>query len=143
VTTIARRLGFEGRVEYRHVNSTVGGAQFGVGTSRAQDLLIVCADAFQRDADPSDFSLEAIIAHERGHQLVCRHKGLERLLSRHYSAVAEELLASLVGSLIAGSVSDREALVLKSVADAVQFGTGVDEAARLVGQLRSYIEGLL
>lgn len=62
-----------GRVEYRHVYSQTGGAQYGRGTTAADDLLTVYAEAFERDADPEDFSLGAILAHERGHQLLARH----------------------------------------------------------------------
>jgi hypothetical protein len=61
---IARRLGFSGRVEYRHVFSGSGGAQFGLGPDVDHDLVVVYAEAFARDADPHDFSLDAIIAHE-------------------------------------------------------------------------------
>jgi len=49
---IARRLGFAGRVEYRHVYSQAGGAQYGQAVAAKQDLLIVYAEAFERDADP-------------------------------------------------------------------------------------------
>ena len=65
----ARALGFVGQVEYRHVYSQSGGAQYGGGAGAGTDLLTVYAEAFDRDADPDDFSLSAIIAHERGHQL--------------------------------------------------------------------------
>src|SRR3989442_68821 len=47
---IARRLGFVGRVEYRHVYSGAGGAQYGPAASPEPDLLIVYAEAFERDA---------------------------------------------------------------------------------------------
>lgn len=53
---IARRMGFVGRVEYRHVFSQAGGAQYGLATAPEQDLLTVYAEAFTRDADPDDFS---------------------------------------------------------------------------------------
>ena len=59
---IARRFGFVGRIEYRHVSSRAGGAQYGLGASATDDLLVVYADAFERHADPNDFSLEAIIS---------------------------------------------------------------------------------
>src|SRR2546421_6255 len=72
VARIARALGFVGHVEYRHVYSQTGGAQYGQGTTAAEDLLTVYAEAFDRDADPDDFSLDAILAHERGHQLLAR-----------------------------------------------------------------------
>jgi hypothetical protein len=51
-------------VEYRHVYSQTGGAQYGRGNTPEEDLLTVYAEAFERDADPQDFSLEAMIAHE-------------------------------------------------------------------------------
>jgi hypothetical protein len=103
----------------------------------------VYAEAFQRDADPDDFSLEAIVAHERGHQLLCRHPRLQRLLAGRASEASEEILASLMGSLIAGEPRDSEALVLKAVAEALVRGAGPTEAARLVSELRSYLERIL
>src|SRR5437764_808242 len=93
-------MGFAGRIEYRHESSKAGGAQYGLGVSDEADTLIVYAGAFERDADPDDFSLEAIIAHERGHQLVARHPRLRRNLPATWSDVAEEIVASLLGSLI-------------------------------------------
>jgi hypothetical protein len=75
---IARRLGFVGSVEYRHVYSQTGGAQSGRGTTAEEDLLMVYAEAFERDADPEDFSLEAMIAHERGHQILARHPRISK-----------------------------------------------------------------
>jgi hypothetical protein len=78
VARVARVLGFVGRVEYRHVYSQTGGAQYGRGTVEANDLLTVYAEAFERDANPEDFSLEAILAHERGHQLLARHPRLAK-----------------------------------------------------------------
>ena len=67
VTRLARSLGFVGRIEYRHVYSQTGGAQYGRGIAAEEDLLTVYAEALERDADPEDFSLAAMIAHERGH----------------------------------------------------------------------------
>jgi hypothetical protein len=48
---IARQLGFTGSVEYRHVYSQTGGAQYGQGKEPEEDLLTVYAEAFERDAD--------------------------------------------------------------------------------------------
>src|SRR5579863_5555362 len=76
----ARRLGFSGRLDYRHLFSGTGGAQFGLSTDVNSDLLSVYAEAFVRDADAADFSLEAILAHEIGHQVVCRNARLQALL---------------------------------------------------------------
>jgi len=38
---IARRMGFVGNVEYRHVYSQTGGAQYGRGNTPEEDLLTV------------------------------------------------------------------------------------------------------
>jgi len=73
IRVLAKKLGFVGVVEYRHVYSQAGGAQYGRGRTAEEDLLIVYAEAFERDANPEDFSLAAILAHERGHQLLARH----------------------------------------------------------------------
>jgi hypothetical protein len=56
VQRIARRMGFVGGVEYRHVHSRSGGAQYCQAATAANDQLIVYAEAFERDADPDDFS---------------------------------------------------------------------------------------
>src|SRR5436190_7330879 len=98
VARLARRLGFVGRVEYRHVYSQTGGAQYGRGTTPADDLLTVYAEAFERDADPEDFSLDAILAHERGHQLLARHPRIARRIGGRVSVAGEEILASLLGA---------------------------------------------
>jgi hypothetical protein len=96
VLRIARRLGFTGRVEYRHVSTTSGGAQYGSGPTPQEDLLVVYAKAFERDADPNDFSLEAMIAHERGHQLCRRHARLGPVIGVRLSMISEEFVASLL-----------------------------------------------
>ena len=49
---LARAVGFVGRVEYRHVYSQLGGVQYGRGAEAGTDLVIVYAEAFDRDADP-------------------------------------------------------------------------------------------
>jgi hypothetical protein len=74
VTQVARGFGFVGRIEYRHVQSRAGGAQYAMNIAPENDLLVDHTDAFERDADPEDFSLEAIIAHERGHHLLARQR---------------------------------------------------------------------
>src|SRR6202007_100595 len=99
VLRLARAVGFVGRVEYRHVYSQSGGAQYGRGADAGTDLLTVYAEAFDRDARPDHFSLSAIIAHERGHQVLARHPRLSVLLSSA-SPTAEEVLASLLGALV-------------------------------------------
>jgi hypothetical protein len=140
---VAGKLGFVGRVEYRHVFSSAGGAQYGVAASPEQDLLIVYADAFERDADPADFSLEGILAHERGHQLLLRHERLGRLVGGQITPGSEEILASLLGSLVAESAPDREALALKALAEMITRGMEAEHAVRLMGRLRALLEKFL
>src|SRR6266852_8123920 len=99
VAQIARRLGFVGRVEYRHVYSKAGGAQYGLAASAEHDLLLVYAEAFERDAASDDFSLEAILAHERAHQLMARHPRLAPRIAGRISLGSEEILASILGAI--------------------------------------------
>ncbi len=70
-----------------------------MGSTIEQDVLVLYPAAWRRDADPDDFSLEAIIAHERGHQLVWRHDRLRRNMPSGMSEVTEEVLASLITHL--------------------------------------------
>jgi hypothetical protein len=106
VARLARGLRFIGRIEYRHVYSQTGGAQYGRGTAAEEDLLTVYAEAFERDADPEDFSLAAIIAHERGHQVLARHPCIARRAAG-VSAASEEILASLLGAMLCKDDTDR------------------------------------
>ena len=139
---MARTVGFVGRVEYRHVYSQSGGAQYGCGAGAGSDLLAVYAEAFDRDADPDDFSLRAIIAHERGHQLLARHTRLADRLAG-VSLAAEEVLASLLGALTLGPGQDRDALVAKATVEVLVGGKAADDAVRLIGDLWELLGGLL
>ncbi len=132
-----------GRVEYRHVISQTGGAQYGLAATPAEDLLTIYAEAFERDPDPDDFSLEAIIAHERGHQLLARHPRLVRNLPRSWSGVSEEITASLLGSLVVEDEQDQQALILKALFEAVKQGLESEYAAKLLLELRLLLEKLL
>ena len=140
IRRIARRFGFVGRIEYRHVTSGSGGAQFGLGSEPKQDLLAVYAEAFVRDVNPDDFSLEAIIAHERGHQIVFRNKQLREFLVGKVAPATEEILASLVASWLVQGERDRQDLVMKSLEEAVKCGLTLPEAMDLIKELRSLLE---
>jgi len=143
VQGIARSLGFVGRVEYRHVISGSGGAQFGLAAKPENDILVVDAQAFRRDVDPDDVSLTAIIAHERGHQLLHRHKRLQGFLRRWDARSSEEMMASIVGALLVSDGEDQKHLLLKATAEAVQCGVELDDAVWLVSELHSKMERLL
>jgi hypothetical protein len=138
----ARSVGFVGRVEYRHVYSQSGGAQYVRGAGEGRDVLTVYAEAFDRDADPEDFSLRAILAHERGHQLLARHPRLSVLLAG-VSPAAEEVLASLLGARVLEAGPDRDALVDKATFEVLRGGVTAEAAARVVRKLGDQLGGLL
>ena len=108
----------------------------------ANDTLVVYAEAFRRDADPADYSLRAILAHERGHQVVARDPRLARRAAG-LPLAAEEVLASLVGARLVRSRADREALVAKAAADLLGAGVELAWAVRLVGDLWGLLGELL
>lgn len=142
IARIARRLGFVGHVEYRHVYSQSGGAQYGRGRVEDADLLTVYAEAFERDADPNEFSLEAILAHERGHQLFARHPRVARRVGG-LSVASEEILASLLGAMICWEKKDRDELVAKATAALLVRGQPPDVASRQIYELWRIFEALL
>lgn len=139
---IARKFGFVGRVEYRHVYSQSGGAQYGRGSSPKADLLTVYAEAFERDADPEDFSLEAMIAHERGHQILARHPRIAERVAG-ISEVSEEILASLLGAMICKEDADRVALYAKAAAELLDRGQRIEAITRQLQELWELLEALL
>ena len=130
---LARSLGFLGRVEYHHVYAPTGGAQYGCGVEAASDLLWLSAEAFERDAAGDDFSLRAIIAHERGHQILARHPRFAGRMAG-MPAAAEEMLASLIGAWLVGAGDDRDMLVDKAAADLLDAGVMAASAARQIEQ---------
>jgi hypothetical protein len=143
IARTARSLGFTGRVEYRHVYSQTGGAQFCLGPNADADLLVVYAEAFERDADPEDFGLEAIIAHECGHQRLLRDRALIPVGRRLAGGTYEEVLASLLGSLLVGDSRDAEHLVWKATVELAALGMRPEEAVRMIEGLRSLLKELV
>jgi hypothetical protein len=142
IAQIAQSLGFAGNVEYRHVYSQTGGAQYGRGSTEEDDLLTVYAEAFERDADPEDFSLEAMIAHERGHQILARHPRIAKRVAG-ISAASEEVLASLVGALLCHDSVDGLVLYAKATAELLDCGQTPESADRQLRELWSLLEELL
>lgn len=143
VATLSRQLSFTGSHEYRHVYSQTGGAQYCIGSDEVRDLLIVFAEAFDRDADPEDFSLTAIIAHERGHQLLIRHPQIARLVTGRMTGESEEILASLLGAIISPNLQDRDALVAKAVVELIEYGVAPELAVTRLQELWTLLESLL
>jgi hypothetical protein len=142
ISVIADMLGFVGSFEYRHVYSQTGGAQYGRGSTEDDDLLIVYAEAFDRDADPEDYSLEAIIAHERGHQILTRHPRIAKRVVPE-SIVSEEILASLLGMLICQADKDREMLYGKAAFELLTRGQSAENVKRQLQNLCEALEALL
>jgi len=142
VAQVAEALGFIGTVEYRHLYSQTGGAQYGRGTTRQADILTVYAEAFERDADPEDFSLEAMVAHECGHQMLARHPRIARRVVG-ISEPVEEILASLLGAMLCVRHEDRYALFAKAAAELLDRGQTAALANRQLEQLWGTLKELL
>jgi hypothetical protein len=123
--------------------SRAGGAQYGLARLAEQDRLLVFAEAFERDADPEEFSLTAILAHERGHQILARHPRIAKRVAGRVGDVGEEILASLLGSMICREQADRDALVEKAAAELVARGVSVADAVSKLQELRDIFEALL
>ena len=139
---LAREFGFVGRVEYRHVYSQTGGAQYCRGSADGEDLLTIYAEAFERDVDPEDFSLAAIVAHERGPQLLARHPRLAKRV-KGISIATEEILASLLGAMLCSVETDRDSLIAKATLELISNGEAVDVAIRRLQELWDLLEKLL
>jgi hypothetical protein len=143
VVRIARKLGFAGAIEYRHVYSRSGGAQYGRGRTEEDDLLVVFAEAFDRDANPDEFSLTAILAHERGHQLLARHPRIAKMVEGKVSLVGEEILASILGAILCEDAGDHENLMAKAAVPMIEAGESQAVAVQRVLDLRKILEEML
>src|SRR5260370_41076011 len=101
---------------------------------------MVYAEGFERDADLEDFSLEAIIAHERGHQLLARHPRIAKRVAG-VSEASEEILASLLGAMICSDDTDRVTLLAKVAAELLDRGQSAATANRQLQELWDLIRG--
>jgi hypothetical protein len=142
VADIAEAFGFVGIIEYQHVYSQTGGAQYGRAAVEDNDRFTVYAEAFERDADPEDYSLAAIIAHERGHQILARHPRIAKRIVP-VSLVSEEILASLLGMLICKAEKDREMLYGKAAFELLARGQSPENVRRQLKNLCEAMETLL
>lgn len=143
VARLARRLGFVGRVEYRHAYSRSGGATYGQAATPEEDVLRVYAEAFERDRDPDEFSLNAILAHERWHQLVVRHEGISTLLAGRINDEGEEIVASVLRAIICGDPRDDNLLMSKAAVELLAYGHPVRVVTQRVQDLRRLLEAYL
>lgn len=143
ITDIVADLGFVGGVEYRHLYSQSGGAQYCIGPSVADDIIAVYAEAFERDADPDDFSLTAMIAHECGHQRLTRNPNLRRVLLKFPGTDLEEVLASVVGSILLGETEASKELVWKATAELGRLRLSSEATLGFIERLRDLLRSLL
>jgi hypothetical protein len=140
---IARSLGFVGEIEYRHVYSRSGGAQYCIGPSIDRDLLVIYAEAFERDAKLDDFPLESMIAHECGHQALVREERFRDILRRFPGERFEEILASLLGSVLLGESRASMLLFWKATSELAEMRVGATSAVRLMERLQDIMRRLL
>jgi hypothetical protein len=143
VMTISVDLGFVGSVEYRHVYSRSGGSQYGIGTSAEHDIMVLYAEAFERDADPEDYNLDALIAHECGHQKLLRDPKMKAVFARFPGPALEEVLASLIGSLLLDEGESANTLLMKAIAELSGMGLADNDAVHFAEQMRRILEDLL
>ncbi len=143
ISALSVNLGFVGTVEYRHVYSPSGGAQYCIGPAAEDDIMALYAKAFERDADPEDFPLEAIVAHEVGHQKLHRDPRFREVMRQLGGADFEEILASLVGCVLLGDGVPARLLLCRAVAELGDRRISGQEALRIAERLIRVMEQLL
>ena len=143
IRQIATTLGFRGRVEYRHYYGSSGPAQLRLGRKIVDDEMRVFAQAFDWNDDSREFSVEAIIAHECGHQVYHRHRWVQRWFGSDISESQEEVIASLIGALLVTTVADHDALQDKALGDALNAGTNPAEAVAFINGVNKVLEVVL
>jgi hypothetical protein len=125
-----------------NVFSQTGGAQYARGSTQRVDLLTVYAEAFERDADAGDVSREAMIAHERGHQILARHPRIAKRVAG-VSEASEEILASLLGAMLCDNETDHLALLAKATAELLERAQSAENASRQLQELMDLLVALL
>ena len=119
-----------------------GGAQYCIGPTPDADVLVVYAEAFERDNDPQDFTRRAIIAHECGHQRLLRDRELVALGRKLSGSIYDEVLASLIGSLLVDG-KDAQQLVWKATVDLSKTGLPTEQIVRTIEQLRALLKEMI
>src|SRR6202041_2719843 len=99
--------------------------QYCIGPSADDDIMVLYAEAIERDADPEDFKLDALIAHECGHQRLIRDAKLRPLVAKFPGEDFEEILASLVGFILLGESESAQTLRWKATAELHDLGVRV------------------
>lgn len=79
----------------------------------------------------------------RGHQILKRNPRLQNTLAARLTGVSEEILASLLGSLIADEYEDRVTLYYKAIVEASEWGVESRRLVPLIDNLRNLLEKAL
>ena|ERR1700721_2733114 len=87
-------------------------------------------------------SLNAILAHERGHQLLVRHSRIAKRVAG-LSEASEEILASLIGAMICNDDNDRVTLFAKATTELLDHGQNAAAAIRQLQDLWYLLEVML
>jgi hypothetical protein len=143
ISAISKDLRFVGSVDYRHVYSQSGGAQYCIGPSADDDIMVLYAEAFERDANSEDFNLDALIAHECGHQRLHRDAKMKMLAAKFPGEAFEEILASLIGSLILGESESSATLVWKATMELGNLTVRPESVIPFIDRLRKLLRSFL
>ena len=81
--------------------------------------------------------------HECGHQVAVRNSTLKRWLHGELPVASEEVLASIIGSLLVFEVEDHNDLAMKAIHDVIRCGVKREKAKEVVMNLRSVLEAIL
>ncbi len=143
IAEIASELGFVGNVEYCHAYTRSGGAQYCIGPAADDDIMVLYAEAFDRDADLEDFPLESVVAHEVGHQKLHRDPRFRDILMQFGAGDFEEILASLVGCVLLGNTVSGRLLLCRAVAELGDRRISGMEAFQMTQRLVRVMERLV
>ena len=72
-----------------------------------------------------------------------REERLSRTVPLDWSSAAEEIVASLIGSIVVRDEADQQNLLMKAGFDAVNTGFEADEVVVFLTELRAMLEELL
>ena len=143
ISAIARSLGYQGKLEYRHLHSQSGGAQYCIGPAADDDIMVLYAKAFERDADPEEFNLDALIAHECGHHRLHRDPKFQPVREQYPGDDYEEILASFIGAFLLGESVSGEALLWRVSAELSDMGMSNEDVVLTMVRLQQTVEPLL
>ncbi len=99
--------------------------------------------SLETHADPDDFGLDSLIAHECGHQRLIRDHDLRKILLTFPGEELEEILASLVGSILLGETESAKTLVWKATAELGNLRIAGAGAVQMIERFRRLLRNFL